>query len=196
MAQDSVASPGEFRRYRRFLSWFLLTFVSVGSAYLLVSVGITIYRRRHAIPSGAPVGGMAVSSDIESCVEELVDVQQGLVRHLQNFHRLLGHYDAQEAEKWSNNRSFWLGQWQAAGDRCQFGEPRGASFRKEWEELTVIHFQLRDTEASYTKELLRFGQNQAPRLDVIRKRLESVADRIGAASPPSPPSPASGDPTR
>ena len=55
MPSDNSASPPEYRRYRRFLSWFVLSFVSIGSLYLLVSVGVTISRRRNAEPWGAPV---------------------------------------------------------------------------------------------------------------------------------------------
>jgi len=47
-----ASSPPEFRRYRRFLSWLVLGFVSLGSAYMLVSVGVSIYRRRNAVPLG------------------------------------------------------------------------------------------------------------------------------------------------
>ena len=57
----------------------------------------------------------------------------------------------------------------------------------------MIHAELRDTEAIYTKELLRFGQNQAPRLDLIRERLETVGRRIGAAAPATAASPHTGD---
>ena len=52
--QPASTSPPEFRRYRRFLSWLVLGFVSLGSAYMLVSVGVTIYRRRNAVPLGEP----------------------------------------------------------------------------------------------------------------------------------------------
>src|SRR5262245_38061456 len=116
MATEPAAPPGEFRRYRRFVSWFVLTFVSLGSVYLLVSVGVTIYRRRHAVPIGAPIGTIASASDLEGCLEELTDVEQGLERHLQNFHHLLAHYDAHEAQRWSEDRSFWLGQWKASDE--------------------------------------------------------------------------------
>ena len=34
MPSDTAASPPEYRRYRRFLSWLVLSFVSVGSLYL------------------------------------------------------------------------------------------------------------------------------------------------------------------
>jgi hypothetical protein len=180
MSPDSVAPPPEFRRYRRFVSWFVLAFVSLGSAYLLVSVGVTIYRRRNAVSPGGAVTSLASDADLESCTEELTDVEQGLERHLENFHHLIAHYDAQEAQRWSEDRSFWLGQWRAAGERCLFGQPRSGKHAKEWEQLGVIHAELRDTEASYTKELSRFGQQEAPRLDRIRERLEKVGKHLAA----------------
>ena len=186
-------TPGEFRRYRRLLSWLVLGFVSLGSAYLLVSVGVTIDRRRRAVSAGEPVGAQASTDDLESCAEELADVEQGLERHLQNFHGLLAHYDASEAQRWSEDRGFWLGQWKAADERCRYAEPRPGLHAKEWEDLAVIHADLRDTEAVYTKELLHFGQKQAPRLDLIRGRLEKVGRRIGADAPATAASPKPGD---
>jgi hypothetical protein len=94
MSPESPASPPEYHRYRRFLSGLVLTFVSVGSCYLLISVGVTISRRRHVEPLGAPVGTSA--ADLESCSEELGEVEQGLERHLDNFDHLVAHYDAAE----------------------------------------------------------------------------------------------------
>ena len=187
MASEPLASsPPEFRRYRRFLSWFLLAFISLGSAYLLGSVGLTIYRRRYAVPTGAPVGMPATPADLESCAEELADVQLGLERHLENFHRLLARYSPAGAQDWDENRGFWLGHWKAAGDRCRFSQPHPGPAQKEWDELAGIHLQLAETEIGYTKELLRFGRVQAPRLAQIRKRLELVNSRIGAAAAPAP----------
>jgi hypothetical protein len=189
----SPESPGEFRRYRRLLSWLVLGFVSLGSVYLLVSVGVTIYRRRHAFPTGAPVGALASAADLEGCAEELNDVEQGLERHLENFHGLLEHYDSSEAQRWSEDRGFWLGQWKAADERCHYGEPRPGLHGKDWEELAVVHALLHETEATYTKELVRFGEKQAPLLDLIRERLETVGKRIGAEAPATSASPHPGD---
>ena len=90
---ENVPLPGEFRPYRRFVSWFILTFVTLGSTYLLISVAVTIYRRRNAVPSGDSVGTVATAADLESCHEELKDVTHGLARHLENF-QLIAHYDA------------------------------------------------------------------------------------------------------
>src|SRR6185369_6387865 len=148
MSSELPASPPEFRRYRRFLSWLVLGFVSLGSAYMLVSVGVTIYRRRNAVPSGAPVGALASPADLQGCAEELGVVEQALESHLENFHNLLAHYDADEAQRWAESESFWLGQWKAAGQRCRFGERRKGPLAKTWEELAVIYDEPKNTETT------------------------------------------------
>jgi hypothetical protein len=181
--QQSSPIPGEFRPYRRFVSLFILTFVTLGSIYMLVSVGVTIYRRQHAVPLGSPVGAAASEAEIESCHEELSDVADGLEKHLENFHHLVAHYDAAEAQRWAEDQSFWLGQWNAAGHRCHFQARRTGRLAKEWDHLGVVHEELRETEASYTKELLRFGHDQAPRLDRIRRSLDEIAARLAAGQP-------------
>ncbi len=178
MPSETIASPPEYRRYRRFLSWFVLSFVSVGSLYLLVSVGVTIYRRRHAEPWGAPVTGSA--DDLESCSEELIDVEQGLERHLDNFDHLIAHYDTELAQRWSEERGYWLGQWRVAGTRCRYGDPHRGPLAKQWEQLAVIHGQLKETEQQYDTELLRFGKHEGPRLDELRERLASLSRQIEA----------------
>jgi hypothetical protein len=187
---DAPPAPGEFRWYRRFVSWFILTFVSISCTYLLISVGVTIYRRRFAVPSGTPVGAVASAADLEGCLEELEDTKHGLERHLDNFH-LVAHYDADQAQRWASDRTFWLGQWKAADERCHFAATRPGKYAKEWEQLAVIHAELRETEASYSKELLRFGKDQAPRLDRIQDRLDRVGKKLGSvgssATDPSEP---------
>ena len=177
----SPPPPAEFRPYRRFVSRVILTFVTVGSAYLLLSIGVSIYRRRNAVPSGAPIGAIATEADLDSCLDELKDVTQGLASHLENF-QLIAHYDASEAQRWAEHRAFWLGQWKAADERCHFAAARPGKFSKEWEQLAVIHAELRETEASYNKELLRFGKDQAPRLARIKERLDRVGAKLGTGS--------------
>jgi hypothetical protein len=183
---DTASAPGEFRPYRRFVSWFILAFVSIGCTYLLISVGVTIYRRQNAVPSGDPIGRAASAADLESCHEELTDVEQGLERHLENVQHLVAHYDADEAQRWAEDRAFWLGQWKAADERCHFAEARPGKLSKDWEQLAVIHAELHETEASYTKELLRFGKDQAPHLDRIRDRLAHVGAPLGTSNGADP----------
>ncbi len=182
-SDPSSQTQGEFRPYRRFVSLFILTFVSLGSVYMLVSVGVTIYRRQHAVPTGTPLGVETSAAEIQSCYEELNDVADGLEKHLENFHHLVAHYDAEEAQRWSEDQAFWLGQWRAAGGRCQFQERRAGRLAKEWDHLAVVHEELRETEASYTKELLRFGHDQAPRLDRIRRSLDEIGARLSGEQP-------------
>jgi len=177
--QPASTSPPEFRRYRRFLSWFVLGFVSLGSVYMLVSVGVSIYRRRNAVPAGAPVSSPATPADLQGCLEEVGVVEQALERHLENFHNLLAHYDTDEAQRWAESESFWLGQWKAAGERCRFTQRHQGPLAKSWEELRVIYDELKNTEATYTKELQGFARHQAPRLDQMRERLKAVGQRIG-----------------
>lgn len=187
MPPESAASPGEFRQYRRFLSVIILTFVTVGSLYLLISVGVTIYRRQYALPGGPPGTPAAPADQAETCFEELSDVTQGLARHLQNFHHLVAQYDAAEAQRWADNRSFWLSQWKAADELCHFGTPRAGENKKEWAQLAVVHAELREIEASYTKELLRFGHDHAPAMDRVRARLAKIGKHLGATPDSQPP---------
>jgi hypothetical protein len=175
-AESFVAPPAEFRRYRRFLSWLVLSFISIGTTYVLVSVGVTIYRRRHAEPLGAPAGSSA--ADLESCAEELTDVEQALERHLDNSNHLVAHYDPEAAQLWAEDSDFWLGQWKAADARCHYGEARPGPLAKDWEQLAVIHGDLHNIETSFSSVLVRFGRDEAPKLDKLRDRLDSVGRRI------------------
>jgi hypothetical protein len=168
-------TPGEFRRYRRFVSWFTLTFVLLGGSYMLVSVVVTIYRRQHAVPLGNTVGTLATRADAESCYDELSDVVEGLRKYLDNSHTLLAPNNVAEVQDWAEAGSYWRNQWKAVGQRCGFERRRGA---KNWEEMAVLHDELRETEASYTKEIIRFGKELAPRLGRLRERLSKIGERL------------------
>lgn len=179
MSSDASATAAEFRPYRRFVSWFVLAFVFLGSIYLMISVSLSIYRRQHAVLLGSPVGAKPSAAEARGCHDELDDVFDGLQKRLEASHRLLGHYDAGEVQRWAEAGSYWRGQWKAVGERCGFDHRRGI---KDWEEMAVLHEELRRTEASFTKEILRFGKEEAPRLDRLRDRLARVGERLGALS--------------
>jgi hypothetical protein len=170
-----ASTPGEFRRYRRFVSWFILTFVLLGGSYMLVSVVVTIYRRQHAVPLGSPVGTHATRADADGCFDELTDVAEGLRKYLDNSHTLLDPNNGAEVQDWAEAGSYWRNQWKAVGERCGFERRRGA---KNWEEMAVLHEELRETEASYTKEIIRFGKELAPRLGRLRERLTRIGERL------------------
>jgi hypothetical protein len=175
--------PTEFRRYRRFVSWFVFCFVLLGSAYMLVSVAVTISRRYQAVPLGSPIGIQASRADMASCYDELADVVEGLQKYLDNSSTLMAHYDADEAQRWSEAGVYWRGQWKAVGQRCRFDSRRG---NKDWEDMAVLHQELHETETSFTIEVLRFGGEVAPRLDRLRERLARVGHHLSAGSEPGP----------
>jgi glutathionyl-hydroquinone reductase len=176
------ASPAEFRPYRRFVSWFVLSFVSLGSFYLLLSVGVSIYRQRHIVLDGAIVSAEITDAELRSCFDELDDVRQGLEKHLEDFHHLLAHYDPNEAQRWADEGTVWQGQWRVLGRRCRFDEIRATHFRKELEEMAAAYNELGQTREIYTKALKRFGTDQAPRLDRIRLRMHEIDERIAKKS--------------
>jgi glutathionyl-hydroquinone reductase len=172
------ASPAEFRPYRRFVSWFVLSFVTIGSVYLLVSVGVSIYRQRHIVLNGAIVSAEITDAELRSCFDELDDVRQALDRHLEDFHHLLAGYDPAEAQRWADEGTVWQGQWRVLGQRCRFDEIRATHLRKELEEMAAAYNELGQTREIYTKALKRFGTEQAPRLDRIRQRMQMIHERI------------------
>ena len=164
----------------------MLIFVSLGSLYLLVSVGRSIYRRRNAVPTGAMISAQLTVAEIRSCYEELDDVMQGLHKHLENFHHLLASYEPAEAQRWDEEGAVWRGQWKVLGQRCRFGEIRATRLRKELEEMAEAYEDLGQTQEVYTKELRRFGKDQAPRLDRVRKRMQKIGERIAQSSAAPP----------
>lgn len=157
------------------MSWFILAFVFIGGSYMLLSVAVTIYRRQHAVPLGTPVGILATREDAESCFDELSDVVEGLLKYLENSHTLMAHTNSGEVQAWAEAGSYWRGQWKAVGERCGFERRRGA---KDWEEMAVLHEELRETEAGYTKEISLFGKDLAPRLGRLRERLARIGERL------------------
>jgi hypothetical protein len=48
----------------------------------------------------------------------------------------------------------------------------------EFDELGAAYREMADTAALYTKELLRFGREQAPRLDRLRSRINRIEERL------------------
>jgi hypothetical protein len=186
LSPTQPASPAEFRPYRRFVSWFVLSFVSLGSVYLLASVGVSIYRQRHAVPNGAQVSAKITDAELGSCFQELDDVEKALEKHLESFHHLLAGYDSAQAQRWAEQGSAWQGLWRVLGERCRFEEIRATPHRKELEEMAAAYFDLGQTREIYTRAFKRFGTDLAPRLDRIHKRMQIIGERI-ASSPASSP---------
>jgi hypothetical protein len=178
-AGAAAAAPGlEFRPYRRFVSLVVLTFIVVGSSYLLLSVGVSIYRQRHAVPTGSKVSLQMTREELRGCWQELSDVSHSLEKHLENSHYLLDGYDQGEAQRWGDEGAYWRNQCKVLGERCRFQSGVVAGTPKEMEEMISAFRELRETETIYTKELLHFGREQAPRLDRVRERIRRIGQRL------------------
>lgn len=186
MPPTQTASPAEFRPYRRFVSWLVLSVIVLGSVYLLTSVGVSIYRRRNVSPVGDKVSTQFTDSEIVSCYEELDDVRQGLQKHLENFHHLLASYDQAEAQRWAEEGNSWTAGWKVLGQRCRFGELPAARLRKELEQMAAAHEELGQTNDLYTRAFKRFGTDLAPRMDRIRDRMKKIGERLAKSSAPPP----------
>ena len=179
-AEAAAASlAAEFRPYRRFVTWMALSMIFLAVAYLLVSVGITIYRQRHAVSSGTPIGAQLSREELSGCWQELSDVRVALEKHLEKSHYLLGGYDQEESQRWASEGDIWRSQWRVLGERCRFGQPAPAP-APHFEELGASWRELGDTATTYTKELLRFVREQAPRLDRLRIRINRIGTRLAS----------------
>jgi hypothetical protein len=185
LAQTQPASPPEFRSYRRFVSWFVLSFIVVGSVYLLTSVGVSIYRRRHVVTSPDRVSAQVTDAEIRSCFDELDDVRQGLAKHLENFHHLLASYDRAEVQRWDDEGNSWRQGWKALGQRCRFNELPQTHLRRQLEQMTGVYLALGDTYDLHTRAVKRFGTDLAPRMDDINDRMKKIGERLNqpASSP-------------
>jgi hypothetical protein len=173
------ARPAEFRPYRRFVSLVALTIIFVGVSYLILSVAVTIYRQRHAIKAATPIA-VLTKDEMSGCLHEMADVTVALEKHLEKSHYLLGGYDPAEAQRWADEGDIWRNQWRVLGERCRFGQPVPAPAPPQFDELSAAYKELGDTAAVYTKELLRFVREQAPRLDRLRSRITRIGERLAA----------------
>jgi hypothetical protein len=117
-------------------------------------------------------------AELRGCWQELSDVSHALEKHLENYHQLLGGYEPDEAQRWGDEGAYWRNQSKVLGERCRFQSGVVTGTPKEMEEMISAFRELRDTEAIYTKELLHFGREQAPRLDRVRERIRRIGQRL------------------
>jgi hypothetical protein len=176
----------EFRQYRRLVSWTILSLIALGSLYLLLSVGVNLYRRRHALPAGAQVSAQVSDADVSSCFGELRDVAVALRKYLERSHHLLANDDADELQRWADEGAVWRTQWVGLGQRCRFAAgPRPIGARKEMEAMAAAHEELGNIQTTYTESLKRFAKDLVPRLGRLDKRLAKLGEAIGTTGSPS-----------
>jgi hypothetical protein len=176
----------EFRQYRRLVSWTILSVIALGSLYLLLSVGVSLYRRRHALPAGDEVSAQVSNAEVGSCFSELRDVSVALRKYLERSHHLLANDDADELQRWADEGAVWRAQWMGLGRRCRLAVGmRPTQARKEIEALAAAHAELGSIQTTYTEALKRFAEDLVPRLGRLDKRLAKLGEAIGTTGSPS-----------
>ncbi len=185
MSLAAKHSPQEFRQYRKLVTWTILSVIAFGSIYLLVSVGVGLYRNRHAIPVGNQVSVTVSHEEMVSCYSELRDIAVGLRKYLERSHHLLASDDPDEMQRWANEGEVWRAQWVSLGQRCRLTDgSRAHPRRREMEAMAAAHDELGSIRVTYTEALKRFAKDLAPRLGRLDRRLEKVGEDLATATPP------------
>lgn len=173
----------EFHRYRTLIARASWIVVGVGTVYLMLSVLVALNRQRNVV-LGDRISPQLTGGEITGCFDELHDVSVALEKHLENAYHLLAGYDSEEARRWSAEGEMWRKRWHALGDRCRLiGDPAPRS-NKDLEAMAAAHQELGSIQATYSRELLRFGNELAPRLDRINHRVEQIGEHLGKSGPP------------
>ncbi len=184
MSSPVTSSKPEFHRYRKLVAWTSSILVGLGTLYLMLSVLVALQRQRNVV-LGDRISPQLTASEIGGCFDELHDVSVALEKHLENAYHLLAGYDSDEARRWSSEGDIWRKRWRVLGDRCRFLERQPGPRHKDLEAMAAAHQELGSIQATYTRELLRFGSELAPRLDRINKRVESIGEDLGKSGPPT-----------
>jgi hypothetical protein len=174
----------EFHRYRKLVVWTSSILVVLGSLYLLLSVAVSLQRQRNVV-LGDRISTQRTAGEIRDCFEELRDVSVALEKHLENAYHLLGGYDSEEARRWSSEGGVWRNRWMVFGERCRLAERRPEPANKDMEAMTAAYEELGSIQTTYSRELLRFGSELAPRLDRINKRVDEIGERLATPSSPA-----------
>jgi hypothetical protein len=179
---SSPHSPNqEFRRYRKLVAWTAIALVALGCLYALVSVVVELQRQRKGVVEDR-ISLHLTQREMQGCFDELRDVSLALEKHLENAYHLLGGYDSEEARRWSDEGGVWRIRWRVFGQRCRLEEARPSPPHKDFEAMAAAYQELGSVQTTYSRELLRFGSELAPRLDRINKRVEQIGEHLGEPS--------------
>ncbi len=147
-------------------------------------MAVALQRRRNVVLQDR-VSARLTAEEISGCFEELHDVAVGLEKHLENAYHLLAGYDSEEARRWSGEGEVWRRRWRVFGERCRMGEQRPETANKDMEAMAAAYQELGSIQTTYSRELLRFGSELAPRLDRINKRVDEIGEHLTKSGPPT-----------
>lgn len=161
--------------------------VAVGTLYMLLSVVVALYQQRNVVLENR-ISAQLTPREVLGCFEELHDVSVALEKHLENAYHLLGGYDSEEARRWTDEGELWRKRWRVLGARCRLVDQLPTPRNKDIEAMSAAHEELGSIQTTYSRELLRFGNELAPRLDRVNRRVEQIGEHLGKpSSPPGAP---------
>jgi len=166
------------------VAWTTLVLVAGGSSYLLASVAVALQRQRNVVLEDR-ISTLFTANEVTSCFDELRDVSVALAKHLENAYHLLGGYDSEEARRWSDEGEIWRRRWRVFGERCRLVESRPGPPHKDFDAMAAAYEELGSIQTTYSRELLRFGSELAPRLDRINKRVDQIGEHLAESSVPA-----------
>ena len=184
MSSPTTPPNQEFHRYRKLVAWTSSILVALLSLYLLLSVTVSLQRQRNVVLQDR-ISVQLTAKEIGGCFEELRDVSVALEKHLENAYHLLAGYDSEEARRWSLEGEVWRNRWRVFGERCRLVERRPAPTHKDMDAMAAAFEELGSIQTTYSRELLRFGSELAPRLDRINKRVDEIGERLATSGSPA-----------
>ena len=186
MSSSIHSSNQEFQRYRTLVAWTAIALVALGCVYALVSVVVALQRQRNGVVEDR-ISTQLTADEMRGCFDELHDVSLALGKHLENAYHLLGGYDSEEARRWSDEGEMWRKRWRVLGDRCRLVDRLPGPSNKDIEAMAAAHEELGSIQTTYSRALLRFGNELAPRLDRINKRVLEIGDHLANSAFPKEP---------
>jgi hypothetical protein len=184
---SSKHTAQEFRQYQKLVSWTLLSVITLGSLYLMASVSVSLYRRRHPLPAGDQVSASVTKTEMASCFSDLGEMSVAQRKFLERSYHLLASDDADELQRWDEEGTVWRKQWLGVGQRCRFlsGPHPTTPLRREMDAMAAAHAEMGNIQSTYTEALKRFAKDLAPRMGRLHKRLTQIGEAIGTNSSPS-----------
>jgi hypothetical protein len=166
-------SKPEFRRYRQGVKIVTLT-VTVGTvAWLLASVGHSLFAHPAVRPT-ATFSGRADDVDaLLRCQADVESLFDDLNRKLFDLQALGARYDIELAEQWEGFSKQWKRRRLLTGARCRFDELGNHGLGAPYDRLAAVYDELEEVQRAYAVLLYHYIDHHASQVDDIRHTLET-----------------------
>jgi hypothetical protein len=184
LSSPTPPSQPEFHRYRKLVTRTSWIVIASGCLYLLASILVALYQQRNA-EMGDRISVQLTPGEVAGCYDELHEVSVALERHLENAYHLLGIHDEEEAKRWLDEGEMWRKRWRVLGDRCRLLDRMSGVPNKDMVAMAVAHRELGSIQTTYSHELLRFGNEIAPRLERIHRDVRQIGEHLSRTASPT-----------